>query len=178
MAVVYQHKTKDTNEIFYIGIGVVRKRAYSKHGRNKHWKNVVSKHGYYYDIIFDNVTRKEAIEIECYLISYYGRRDLNTGILVNMTGGGDGHLSPNQEQIQKMRERRLGYIHTEETKNRMSEAQKRGRHSHAKRIINIVTGEIFDCIKDGSDKYNIPYTFLKNNLSRTLVNKTDFRFYE
>ena len=99
MAIVYQHKTKDTDEIFYIGIGVARRRAYSKHGRNKHWNNIVNKHGHYYEVLFEDVTREEAIQIEQYLISYYGRRDLGTGQLVNMTGGGDGHLNPTDEQI-------------------------------------------------------------------------------
>lgn len=43
MAVVYQHRRKDTNEIFYIGMGRDINRAYSKHSRNKYYKTA---HGF------------------------------------------------------------------------------------------------------------------------------------
>lgn len=46
---VYQHKTLDTNEIFYIGKGR-HYRAYSQ-SRNSYWKNIVDKHGYSVEII-------------------------------------------------------------------------------------------------------------------------------
>jgi ribosomal protein L37AE/L43A len=46
---VYQHKTLDTNEIFYIGKGR-HYRAYSQ-SRNAYWKNIVDKHGYSIEII-------------------------------------------------------------------------------------------------------------------------------
>lgn len=97
MAVVYQHKRLDTNDIFYIGIELdtdkrkaLGKRSKIVSGRNKHWKNIVNKVGYDIDILFLNLTNQEAIEIEKYLIKYYGRRDLNTGNLVNLTDGGEG----------------------------------------------------------------------------------------
>ncbi len=35
MAIVYQHRRKDTNEIFYIGIGKNTNRAYNKYSRSK-----------------------------------------------------------------------------------------------------------------------------------------------
>jgi len=37
MAVVYRH-LKPCGEVFYIGIGNDKDRAYSKRGRNKFWK--------------------------------------------------------------------------------------------------------------------------------------------
>jgi hypothetical protein len=177
MAVVYQHKTKDTNQIFYIGIGVVRKRAYSKYGRNSMWHNIVNKHGWYYEILFEDIPRKEAVDVEKYLISYYGRRDLKTGNLANMTGGGDGGVEPSPETLEKMRLSHLGTKKSIETRNKMSIASSRGNHSHAKKVINIKTGEIFKCVKDASDKYGMDYGYLKSNLNRTLVNKTDIRYW-
>lgn len=63
MAIVYQHRRNDTKEIFYIGIGKDYRRMSHKHGRNNYWNNIVSK---------------------------YGRIDLKTGCLVNMTRGGEG----------------------------------------------------------------------------------------
>jgi len=47
MAIVYRHIRKDTNEIFYIGIGKSIKRMISKNYRNKHWHNIVNKTEYY-----------------------------------------------------------------------------------------------------------------------------------
>lgn len=41
MAIVYQHRRLDTNEVFYVGIGKTERRAYSIHGRSRHWSNVV-----------------------------------------------------------------------------------------------------------------------------------------
>ena len=40
--VLYQHERLDNNKVFYVGIGNIT-RAYSKHGRNQYWKNVVNK---------------------------------------------------------------------------------------------------------------------------------------
>ncbi|RAZ47421.1 hypothetical protein DP175_03995 [Polynucleobacter paneuropaeus] len=47
----YAHKKPD-GSIFYIGQGSTKyKRAYSTKGRNKHWHNVVNKHGYEVEIL-------------------------------------------------------------------------------------------------------------------------------
>jgi len=90
MAIVYQHRRNDTNDIFYIGIGDGnRDRHKSKSGRNKHWKNIVNKYGYTIELLFTDVTIEEARQIEMYLIKYYGRADLGLGNLVNMTDGGE-----------------------------------------------------------------------------------------
>ena len=92
MAYIYKHIRLDTNEIFYIGIGSQDKykRAFSLIKRNKFWKNIVSKTEFKVEIIEDGLTWEQACEKEKELISLYGRRDLNTGTLVNMTNGGDG----------------------------------------------------------------------------------------
>lgn len=95
MAIVYTHSIPK-GEVFYVGIGVAKKRAYSKYGRNNYWKNVVNKYGHEVMILFDDVSYNEAKYIESYLIRFYGRRDLNTGNLVNMTDGGEGCLNMNK----------------------------------------------------------------------------------
>lgn len=41
-------------------------------------------------ILKKNLTEEEAFKHECYLIYVFGRKDLGTGILRNMTNGGDG----------------------------------------------------------------------------------------
>ncbi len=113
---VYQHKRLNNNEIFYIGIGSI-KRAYITNNRSKYWKNIVNKYGYKVEILFKSLTRPEACQIEQYLIKYYGRKDLGLGNLVNMTDGGDGGLNQikSKEGIEKLRKTWLGRKHTPET---------------------------------------------------------------
>ena len=91
MATVYKHIRKDTNQIFYIGIGKQSKRAYSTTIRNKYWKSIVDKADYIVEIIKDGISWEEAIQLEIDLIAEYGRKDLGTGILSNMTDGGEGN---------------------------------------------------------------------------------------
>ena len=109
MAIVYEHLRNDTNEVFYVGIGVDEGRAYVKDGRNPHWKNIVNKVGYTVNIIYKDIEHEEAKNIEILLIEKYGRKDLGTGNLVNLTDGGEGSL---------------GVIVSEETRQKLSEAQK------------------------------------------------------
>lgn len=90
MSLVYQHRRKDTGEIFYIGIGESKKRAYDKKGRNDIWKRIAQETKYDIEIIKDNITREEAKNIERRLIEQYGRRDKKTGILANKSIGGEG----------------------------------------------------------------------------------------
>lgn len=90
MAIVYKHIRKDTNEVFYIGIGKSEKRAYDmKHHRSEFHQNI-SKRGVNVEIIYEGLTWKDACKKERQLIQSYGRRDLGLGTLVNMTDGGDG----------------------------------------------------------------------------------------
>jgi len=89
--VVYLHRRNDTNEVFYVGIGTP-KRPYTVIGRNKHWNGVVNKYGYTIEIIAKNLSWELACKIEIELISLYGRRDLNNGLLVNLTSGGEGAI--------------------------------------------------------------------------------------
>jgi hypothetical protein len=76
------------------------------------------------DIVFDNLTEQEAFEIEIQAIAAYGRKNNGTGILANMTDGGDGSvgLKHTEETIAKMRDTHLGMLHTNESKNKISTA--------------------------------------------------------
>jgi hypothetical protein len=116
MAIVYQHRRLDTNEVFYIGIGKDIKRAYSKCGRNKYWKDIVNKYGYQVDILIDGCDYKSAIKVEIGMISSYGRKNLGQGCLVNMTNGG--------QTKQKISDAKKGKKYTEEHKEKMSNSIK------------------------------------------------------
>jgi hypothetical protein len=90
MAYVYQHIRLDTNEVFYIGIGKQKYRSTDQNNRNKYWLNVVNKVGYSIEIIAENISYDEALNLERHLIKTIGRKDLGLGPLVNMTDGGEG----------------------------------------------------------------------------------------
>lgn len=96
MAIVYLHRKADIEDtfksVFYVGIGISEKRAYSKLNRSKYWTNIVKKHNYIIEIVESNITWKEACFKEIELIAFYGRRDLGLGNLCNLTNGGDGGL--------------------------------------------------------------------------------------
>ena len=126
MAYVYKHIRKDTNEVFYIGIGKTKQKISSKRNRNIHWTRIVDRHGYEYEIIQDGLTWKQACEMETKLIKEYGRHDLNQGNLVNMTNGGDGTVGVikvfSEEHKKNIQKSRIGKHHSEETKNKLRES--------------------------------------------------------
>jgi hypothetical protein len=120
MIKVYQHRRKDTNQVFYIGIAKLEKRPYSKNGRNSFWKKIVNKVGFEVDILYDNLNWKKACQKEKELIKKYGRRDLGLGSLVNMTDGGDGNNN---------------IIFSESTRKKMSLAKIKNNPMHNKEIV-------------------------------------------
>lgn len=135
---VYRHIRLDTNEVFYIGIGKAKdfKRAYSKSNRNIHWKRVVNKYDYKVEIIQERLSWEDACELEILLILEYGRKDLETGCLVNMTGGGDGRLSwvASDEYKAYKSERMLGENNPMYGKTHSPEASEKIRQSQLGRV--------------------------------------------
>lgn len=129
MAVVYLHKAKDTDVIFYVGIGRTEKRAYSRAVRNKLWLHVVQKHDYVVEILHTDMSWEEACNMEKSLIKKYGRRDNGTGILANMTDGGDGTANLSAESLMKISETSKGRAKTLEQRRRLSE-KVRGENNH------------------------------------------------
>jgi hypothetical protein len=124
MAILYRHIRKDKNEPFYIGIGKTEKRAYFIHNRNKHWKNIAEK-GFDVQILFDDLSWEDACKKEIEFIKLYGRKDNGSGILCNMTDGGDGQLG-NTHNLGKKRI-------NPEFKKRMSEIAKNRTYSEETR---------------------------------------------
>ena len=67
---------------------------------------MVEKYGYIIDIIHTELEFEEASQLETYYINMFGRIDIGTVNLVNLTNGGEGCV---------------GYIHTNESKNKIKE---------------------------------------------------------
>lgn len=133
MAYIYRHIRLDTNQPFYIGIGSDKsfKRAYDKKRPNPYWNNIVNNTEYEVEILLDELSWEEACKKEIEFISLYGRKNNNTGILSNMTDGGEGTKGRkvSDEYRQKLSLRNIGnnyvanrknYIVTDETKNKIS----------------------------------------------------------
>lgn len=99
---VYEYLRKDLTP-YYIGKGK-GKRA---------WSNIRTipkpTDSNLIQIIAHNLSENEAFLLESKLISFYGRKDINTGILRNKTNGGEGTA---------------GSFRTDETKIKMSNASK------------------------------------------------------
>jgi hypothetical protein len=105
---------------FYIGIGKDTRRPNNKKDRSVFWKNIISKTEYIVEIIFNNLTKDEAIEKEIEFIKLYGRVDLKTGTLCNMTSGGEGTGKLNDDlewlRRKKIKETLTGRKASEESK--------------------------------------------------------------
>lgn len=112
---VYQHIRLDKDEVFYVGIGKIKRPYDFKWGRNRYWKHIynLNKKQLEVQILINNLSWKECCLIETGLITYYGRKDLGLGLLCNMTNGGEG--CP-------------GRIISKETRKKHSEAIKRNGH--------------------------------------------------
>lgn len=172
---VYQHITLDTNEIFYVGISKTPnfKRAFDFYDRSKWWKKIIKKHGHKVEILFENLTKEQACAKETELILLHGRRDLGTGSLVNMTPGGEGTKEWTIEQRQAQRNRKLGKIHTAESKANMKKSSRA-----AKKVIDLDTGQIFDSVIDVSKFLNKPSGTIAKWLNGQRKNPTNLVFLE
>jgi hypothetical protein len=160
MAYLYRHIRLDKTQPFYIGIGKDDdsnfKRAYykSKQKRNKIWIDIINKTSYRVEILFENLSWEEACEKEKEFITLYGRLNINTGTLANMTDGGEGtfglkwseesklnHHSKKvgirgyfynkkltEEHRNNIKNSLKGRIHSEDTKNKISNSLKGEKH--------------------------------------------------
>jgi hypothetical protein len=154
MAYVYRHIRLDKNQPFYIGIGtdLTYKRAKEKSRRNIIWNRIANKTDIDIEILFDGLSFEEAKIKEIEFIKLYGRIDTNTGILSNMTDGGDGTINKiytkeyreklsiaakkrqPQPQLQKIIDyRKTKFEFTPEIRNKLSIAHK-GKKLNTKQI--------------------------------------------
>ena len=123
MAVVYRHWRLDKPEVFYVGIGKDESRAYDfKKARNKIWHSVKNRAEVQVEIVASGLDWATACELEQLMIQEYGRIDLGTGRLVNLTDGGDGSINVkfSEETKKKMSASASKRIVSQETKEKLS----------------------------------------------------------
>lgn len=128
---VYQLRVSDEHMPFYVGKG--KNNRATRHLvpsflNRRSYKNSIIKaalrdgKSVEIEMLEQGLTDYAALEFERFFISAYGRRDKGTGVLVNMTDGGDGcagHV-PSLESRQKMSKNRAGIPVSEERKRHLS----------------------------------------------------------
>ena len=174
---VYRHRKADTFEVFYVGISLDKRRPYRISNRSLFWKRIESIHGRVVEIIAEGLSIEDARELESFLISEYGRRDLNEGSLANMTDGGEGRFGSknSKESIIKMINNLKGTKHSIETKNKVSKSQSGGNNNLAKRVICTVTKNEWSCIKEVAEFIGMKKTTLRAMLCGQNKNKTTLK---
>jgi len=78
------------------------------------------------EVIFNHLTEQEAFKYEIQIIAIYGRIDLGTGCLANMTDGGEGHSGciRSEETRRKISNAGIGRVFSQESKQKISQALK------------------------------------------------------
>lgn len=132
--IVYKHFSKVTGKV-YIGITcqnpIKRWGAGNNYRRCLHFYSAILKYGwdsFEHIILYDNLSKEEAVKIERSLIAYYKSLDKS----YNITEGGDGvikNTEVSEETRNKMSKSHKGFRHSEDTKRRISEHRKGIKYS-------------------------------------------------
>lgn len=128
---VYQLRVKYQRKPFYIGKGFGNRALVhfeSNSLKSKSHKNNIIKKALregldvFIEYLATNLTDKQACKLEMKYIKLYGRRDLDSGCLANLTDGGDGPAGYvfTEEQRRRKSEAAKGRIVTEETREKIS----------------------------------------------------------
>ncbi len=82
---------------YYVGKGS-GSRAFTSNGHSYYPPPTIDR-----IIVQDHVSETDAFEAEKFFIVFYGRKDLGTGILRNLTDGGEGFANPSDWARSRMR---------------------------------------------------------------------------
>lgn len=69
-----------------------------------------------------------------------------------------------------------GLTRSKETAAKISNSIKRGNHPSAKRVVDIESNIIYNCVVDAADAFGLNYSTLKSRLNGSLTNNTSLKF--
>lgn len=206
MGYIYRHIRLDKNEVFYIGVSIQSNnysRAKESVKRNHFWKNISSKTQIKIEVIWECSSKDELLLKESEFISLYGRKDLGTGTLCNLTSGGDGvhnykHTEQSKIKMHNARKNKdFSLIYTKDVRRKMSKSiggQKRtliqrkrisdakigkslkGDNPNAKIVLDTYTGIFYDCAKDACESICVNYSTFKSWLKGRVKTKNRFQY--
>lgn len=162
------------NEPFYVGKGIGNRawghlKRKDKHQFTNRLKSMKAQGASPVIGLYSGLDEEFAYFLEEELIAHFGRKDINTGTLLNMNDGGKGGMSgykPTPEHIEKMRLGRLGKKRsplTDEQKKHLSSVNKGKKRSEEARK-NIAEGQKGKVGKPHSEES-------KRKISETMKNK-------
>lgn len=104
---VYLHRRKTDGTVFYVGKGRGT-RSTARGGRNKWWRRIEAKHGFYHEILRGGLTNDQACQLEIETISSLRRSGFE---ICNIAAGGESGLvgiplSETHKEI--LRQRKIG----------------------------------------------------------------------
>ena len=96
---VYVHTKTTNNQVFYVGRGKGHRKTVCQHRNNK-WKQVVEECGFFAEIIENNLSLQESIDLEKHWISEFKKDGIE---LCNLNDGGGGLAGRKRTEDEKQR---------------------------------------------------------------------------
>ena len=124
MYYTYAYLRKTDKTPYYIGKGQKR-RMFAEHLRGN--GSFTPKDRGRIIILKYFVDEIEAYKHEMYMIAVLGRKDLGTGILINISDGGEGSSNVSQRTRELIGKAHKGKVCSEETKRKISETRKNSK---------------------------------------------------
>ena len=178
---IYKHTNLINNKIY---IGQTCQKPENRWGiegknyiNNSEFYNDIKKYGwnnFSHEILYSNLSLKEADQIEIDLIKKYDSTNKDKGY--NRDKGGHNSLH-SEATKRKMRINQLGeknsffkHKHTEETKKLISEALKGENHPRRRKVKCIETGTVFNTLSEASE-WCCGHTNMRGKISEVCNNK-------